>query len=441
LAPDEARKLIAHAYEAGVRYIDFTGGEPSLYQHLPELLRYAKGLGVKTEVTTNGIPHSPDRLQEIARCTDKFNLSLDTLNPDVYRRIRGVDCLENVLKTMELLAPIRPPKIMTVVTQENLPELDSMICYAQRHQAEIYLNPVFSYSDLPDGGGNAAAIQQITEKIFEPYTVVMLHFMEFLAKPGEGRPPCSANSRTLTIAPDGALVLPCYHAIKETVPWHGSLTDMLASEAFARYAKLQAQNACSGTCPVVPYFGISFNYRLDAYFLMQSYSEKLNHLKRDYLNHLPELTIDTARLQHHLKELLTIIRSLKTRPEYPDRGLYWAEQTDQGWHTDVYRENLTEEQYLQEQTAADCWELTLVPHHALDTVVGRFLPKAFAYYRGGAGWAAVQAVFQDIMEFQLRLWKYYISRYMNVSITCDFSEEKSWLVRYMDRLENWGKNW
>lgn len=438
LEPDAAKNLIAQGYEAGVRYIDFTGGEPTLYPFLPELLRYAKSLGIKTEVTTNGISNSLDHLREIAQYADKFNLSLDTLNPDTYHKIRGVDRLKDVLGMAEDLAPLRPPKIMMVVTEDNRSELDSMIRFAQRHQSEIYLNPVFSYFNSQNDDGTAESLRQISGKVFEPYTVVMLHFLEFLGNPGAaGRPPCSANRQTLTIAPDGALQLPCYHAVKEAVPWNGSLSDMLASEAFARYAGPQVQYACACTCPVIPYFGISFNYRLDAYFLLQSYSEKLNHLKRDFLNHMPELETDAAELHQQMEELLTIIRSLDVRPERPKAGLYWAEGTGQGWRTDVYREPLSEEQYLQERAAADCWGLTLVPHNVFDKTVSRFYRRAFAYYQGGAGWAGVQAVFQDAMEFQIRLWKYFISRYMKVSTACNLEEEEMWLLRYQKRLEDW----
>ena len=39
----------------GVRFVDFTGGEPLLHRQLPEMLDYGKGLGLRTSITTNGI--------------------------------------------------------------------------------------------------------------------------------------------------------------------------------------------------------------------------------------------------------------------------------------------------------------------------------------------------------------------------------------------------
>lgn len=437
---EEAKRLIAQCHQAGIRYIDFTGGEPTLNRNLAEIIRYAKSLGIKTEVTTNGIPHSRENWKEIAACADKFNLSLDTLSPDIYYRTRGVDRLDKVLETMEELMPIRSPKIMTVISQENVAELEFMIDFAQQHHAEIYLNPVFSYFDLSDSSEITTMIQQIISKIFEPYTVVMLHFMEFLRNPGsKRRPQCSANNRTLTFAPDGALMLPCYHAVKETIPWNGNLAEMLETDSFKRYACADFRQRCSGGCSVVPYFGISFNYRLDAYFLMQSYSEKLNHLKRDYLNRLSGLKIDAGKLQTHLSELLAIVRSLEINQEHEFTGLYWTEETPQGYDTDVYREPLAREQYMQEREAKDCWELRLVPHCEFDKIVDHFYRKTYAVYQTGVCREEILGIFQDAMEFQLRLWKFYISKYMNVSVVCNLEEEQIWLEGYMDRLASWGE--
>lgn len=432
LDAEEAERLLNQGYAAGVRYIDFTGGEPTLYPDLTRLLRHAKRLGIKTEVTTNGLPHSPEKLREIAECADKFNFSLDTLNRETYRRVRGVDSLENVLKTMEGLMDIRRPKIMTVVSENNVMELDSLISYAQQHQAEIYLNPVFYYFDSTGNGETTTAVHRVMSKMFEPYTVVMLHFMEFLLNAGsKNRPPCSANRQTLTIAPNGALMLPCYHASKETIPWNGDLANMLETEAFSRYA---VQRDCWDHCSVIPYFGISFNYRLDTYFLLQSYSEKLNHLKRDYLNRLPDLEIAPSKLQGHLKELLAIVHSLQVSSERNYDGFYWAEQTPQGYRTDVYRELMEEEVYLAEQQAEDCWGLKRVPHYEFDKVVNRFYQKAYTCSQSGVGGGEVYSIFQNAAEFQLRLWKYYISKYMNVSVTCNFEAESAWLKSYWDRL-------
>ena len=148
LSAEDACLLVKQCREHGVRYIDFTGGEPTLYPHLAEVIEYAKKLGIKTEVTSNCIASASKRkMLEVAFAADKFNTSLDTLDSAAYRQIRGIDACENVKKTVAEIASVRAPKIMTVVTDGNINELDNMISYAQRHHALIYLSPMFPYMD------------------------------------------------------------------------------------------------------------------------------------------------------------------------------------------------------------------------------------------------------------------------------------------------------
>lgn len=42
LSAEDACLLVKQCREHGVRYIDFTGGEPTLYPHLAEVIEYAK---------------------------------------------------------------------------------------------------------------------------------------------------------------------------------------------------------------------------------------------------------------------------------------------------------------------------------------------------------------------------------------------------------------
>ena len=46
LSLEKAKQLIKECSEVGVKYIDFTGGEPTLYPFLAEVIEYAKSLGI-----------------------------------------------------------------------------------------------------------------------------------------------------------------------------------------------------------------------------------------------------------------------------------------------------------------------------------------------------------------------------------------------------------
>ena len=126
---EQAITLIQQLREIGVKYLDLTGGEPTLNVNLPEIISFANNLGIKTEVTSNATAGLTDTLIKSAARARKFNISLDTLNSEKYKKIRGVDKLKIVLTTIKEIAKIRAelnlivPKLMTVVTEENLEDV------------------------------------------------------------------------------------------------------------------------------------------------------------------------------------------------------------------------------------------------------------------------------------------------------------------------------
>lgn len=55
IAPDDARKVVRMAAESGIRWVCWTGGEPTLYRaEILELMRYCKSLGLDSAIETNG---------------------------------------------------------------------------------------------------------------------------------------------------------------------------------------------------------------------------------------------------------------------------------------------------------------------------------------------------------------------------------------------------
>lgn len=406
LTIEEGKTLISQLYAAGTRYIDFTGGEPALYEGLDELVLYAKQLGIKTEVTSNCIPFGENYLSSISRLSehaDKFNVSLDTLNSATYHKIRGVDRLRDVKAVIEKISETRTPKIMAVVSEDNIQEIDDLILFAQKNKALMYLNPVFTYGGADSGSARVSYSDTILSKTYDAYTVVYLHFMRFL-EAREEFPPCSANLRTLTLAPDGSLILPCYHAYTESLEWNGNLASVLSSDEFLRYQANTGKLPCCRGCKVIPYMGISFNYRFDRYFILQSYSEKLSQLKRDYTNGLP-LQLDKNALLTQMYELLEITDSMTPVP------------------------------HNQEE---DCWKLEHAPHSLFDAICRDVYAEILIRLREQRMCKSDGLyVFSNAFEFQLRLWKLFVCA---SSTRCrDTSEDCRWLQAHLGFLLNWLK--
>lgn len=85
--------------------LQFSGGEPTVREDLPELVRRAKELGFDhVEVNTNGIKISQGAgyIKELMEDgVDTFYLQFDGLDDDVYRKTRGVPLLDVKMKAIE----------------------------------------------------------------------------------------------------------------------------------------------------------------------------------------------------------------------------------------------------------------------------------------------------------------------------------------------------
>ena len=89
LSYEEILRLVLIFASLGIRKIKLTGGEPLVRKGIPELVRKLKAIkGIEqVTLTTNGLTLS-HQIEDLERAgLDGVNLSIDTLNPQVYARI------------------------------------------------------------------------------------------------------------------------------------------------------------------------------------------------------------------------------------------------------------------------------------------------------------------------------------------------------------------
>jgi len=100
--------------------LQFSGGEPTIREDLPELVKMAKDLGFRhLEVNTNGIRLSQS--VEYCKTLDEAGVStvylqFDGLTSDVYKFTRGIDLLETKMKALENCRKAGLKSIVLVVT-------------------------------------------------------------------------------------------------------------------------------------------------------------------------------------------------------------------------------------------------------------------------------------------------------------------------------------
>src|SRR5712691_6379247 len=120
LTDDEVVRLIAVAVgHLGVREVRFTGGEPLLRRGLMTIVARTAALRPRPEIslTTNGIGLAKTAAALREAGLDRINVSLDTLRPEVFRKLALRDRLPDVLDGLEAAAAagLTPVKVNTVL--------------------------------------------------------------------------------------------------------------------------------------------------------------------------------------------------------------------------------------------------------------------------------------------------------------------------------------
>jgi len=143
LADDEVVRLVRVGVERlGITEVRFTGGEPLLRRGLPDIVARTAKLRPRPEisVTTNGI--GLDRLAgPLAEAgLDRVNVSLDTLQPAVFKQLARRDRLHDVLRglTAAAAAGLTPVKVNAVLMRGvNDGEAVALLSYCLEHSYQL----------------------------------------------------------------------------------------------------------------------------------------------------------------------------------------------------------------------------------------------------------------------------------------------------------------
>ncbi len=142
LTLDEIAEAVSIFSEMGIWKVRLTGGEPLLRKGVPSLVRKIKSLPDIREVvmTTNGILLEAFAEDLKQAGLDRINVSLDTLDRENFKRITGLDKLNDVLAGIEAArhAGIGPIKLNTVLMKGfNDHEIMDLVEFAIRGSMQL----------------------------------------------------------------------------------------------------------------------------------------------------------------------------------------------------------------------------------------------------------------------------------------------------------------
>jgi cyclic pyranopterin phosphate synthase len=143
LTGDEVTRLVRIGVETlSIREVRFTGGEPLLRRDLVSIIAATASLLPRPEIslTTNGIGLDRRAADLRAAGLDRINVSLDTLRPEVFRKLTHRDRLSDVLAGLAAAADagLTPVKVNAVLMRDlNEDEAPDLLRYCMEHGYEL----------------------------------------------------------------------------------------------------------------------------------------------------------------------------------------------------------------------------------------------------------------------------------------------------------------
>jgi MoaA/NifB/PqqE/SkfB family radical SAM enzyme len=262
----------------GVKYVDFTGGEPLLRMDAAQIYTEAKRQGFYTSMTTNTILY-PNRAKEMQGLIDFLNFSLDGPDAETHDQSRGVKIFDTLVESVKIALSLGEfPVLNHTVTAQNFNRIHEVAELGQQLGVRVWLNPAFTaHSNYNSKKNPTPEMVLAIEAAARTYNNVGYNkaALEFIRDGGNdiNNPRCKAVDAVIAISPHDELLLPCYHFAQTGVPINGRLYELYKqSEVVEDYRQSQGKlSVCEG-CTVWCYLIPSFFKGLDKYWFLNQVS-------------------------------------------------------------------------------------------------------------------------------------------------------------------------
>ncbi len=179
LTPEKLAYYAISVHQASpLASVRITGGEPTLYPHLKELVSLLKGGGIpKVGITTNGSVLYKLIKQLKNAGLDSVNISLDALDTGIFRSMTGNGRLEDVLRSADTcMAESVPLKInCTVIRGRNDSQILPLFRYCKERNISIRFIELMEMGHLKNSPNDLLYLEEeILREISSVYSLSVI---------------------------------------------------------------------------------------------------------------------------------------------------------------------------------------------------------------------------------------------------------------------------
>lgn len=156
----ELERILAELHSFGFRVVELSGGEPFLRSDIAEVFALLDKLEIFSTITTNGTLLDKTRIEQLRNVRGLLQLaiSLDSLDPGTYARLRGRDLLPTVMRNVDMVAGAGLPlpfKLNMTMNSLNYQETLRILSHARERGGYLSVFPVSLGSGFQHRGDDA----------------------------------------------------------------------------------------------------------------------------------------------------------------------------------------------------------------------------------------------------------------------------------------------
>lgn len=171
LSKEEFIDVIHQARDLGARKIIILGGEPMLYPHIMEMIRYIRSLDLEIELFTNGTNITRSVAQELfdngVRAVLKMNTFKESLQDTLSGHKGSAIIIQEALKNFKLAGyptPENPLGVSSIICQQNIAELPALWEWLRDQNILPYFEMM-----TPQGGAREHNMLEVDSRTLEEF--------------------------------------------------------------------------------------------------------------------------------------------------------------------------------------------------------------------------------------------------------------------------------
>ncbi|MDD5505750.1 MAG: radical SAM protein [Candidatus Omnitrophica bacterium] len=271
LAAADWKCILGQLRQSGVKYINFTGGEPLSREDLEAIISHSSLLGMRNIIATNGYLLDDARLKGLIRSgANTFCISVDALG-ETFDDIRGVKGAFRKVEAACLILSQQARKknikaiIYATIMKSTLTSIPAVVEFAERLGLKVFFNlldftPYFfrgakcsdewigqaDYAALDNLVANLVSIKRRKPYLFKQGLSSLRYISAYFRDPLQKDIPCCKSHTRIMIGPEGLVYAGCWSMGEAGDLRVSQLRGIINSPFFKNQQRGMFKKACPG---------------------------------------------------------------------------------------------------------------------------------------------------------------------------------------------------